>query len=117
MKILVVEDEKALRELYLEELSEGFEGAVVLGVENGRIALEIIENEEFDIILTDGKMPELGGVEFAREVRKSLPDIPIFLITGFVRDFEAVRQENLFTQILDKPIDFDNLVQSIKTLV
>ncbi|MCR9205762.1 MAG: response regulator [Halobacteriovoraceae bacterium] len=117
MKILVVEDENFLRKLYSEELVLGIKGAQVSLAPNGKLALEKLNNDRFDIILTDAKMPEMGGVELAREVRKSSKTIPILLITGFLEDHEAVQQENLFTEILDKPIDFDNLVQSIKSLV
>lgn len=88
-----------------------------MAAENGIKALELISQNEFDIIITDGRMPEMGGVELAREIRKSNTVIPILLVTGFVNDFDAVLRENIFTEILDKPVNFDNLVQSLKSLV
>ena len=79
-KILVADDEMAIRLLYSEELKE--EGYEVYTAANGREALEIVEKEPLDLVILDIKMPEMDGFaatmairekEKIRQIRKELP--------------------------------------------
>ena len=80
-RVLVVDDDPLVREVISAYLSE--DGYTVTLAVNGRDGLEKFAAGEFDIVLTDRSMPEMEGDEFAREVKKLRPDVPVVLITGF----------------------------------
>jgi NADH:ubiquinone oxidoreductase subunit E/CheY-like chemotaxis protein len=80
-KILMVDDEEIVLKSCERILQpEGYE---VRGVTSGRVALEALEGESFDLIVTDIKMPEMDGLEFMREVRKKAHEVNIVVITGY----------------------------------
>lgn len=77
-RILLVEDDKAFREILVEFLSRmGFE---VKSFSNPKEALPLVS--EFEIIHTDGSMPEMNGVEFTRAARAANPDAFICMYSG-----------------------------------
>lgn len=80
--ILIVDDNKLglmARRTVLEEL-----GYVVETCTSPLDALEQCTKKQFDIVVTDYKMPRMNGVEFIRELRKQYPAMPVILISGFV---------------------------------
>ncbi|MFN0118777.1 MAG: response regulator [Elusimicrobiota bacterium] len=81
VKILVVDDEMGIRELLSYEL--GSKGYQVTTANNGQEALEKLSQGKFQLIISDVKMPKLGGVEFLDTVKKIAPDIEVILATGF----------------------------------
>jgi signal transduction histidine kinase len=81
LRILVVDDEPLVREVIISFLSE--DRHEIVTAENGREGLERFREGEFDVVLTDRAMPEMNGIEFAREVRKMKPHQPVVLLTGF----------------------------------
>ncbi len=88
----------------------------VMTAENGKAALEIFnENngaEFYDLIITDVNMPEMGGVELYKNIRKDNPDFPIVFMTGF--GVERVKFELAdINGILAKPFDLDRLSELI----
>ena len=80
-RVLVVDDDPLVREVINAYLGE--DGYTVALAVNGRDGLEKFCAGEFDIVLTDRSMPEMEGDEFAREVKKLRPHVPVILITGF----------------------------------
>ena len=68
MKVLVVDDDLITREMVAAVLRDN--GKEVVTAENGRVALEILESEEIRMVVTDWMMPEIGGLELCREIRK-----------------------------------------------
>jgi DNA-binding response OmpR family regulator len=80
-RVLVVDDDPMVREVISTYLSE--DGYVVELAVNGREALEKFSAAEFDIVLTDRSMPEMGGDELAREVKMKNANMPVILLTGF----------------------------------
>jgi two-component system phosphate regulon sensor histidine kinase PhoR len=79
-KILVVDDEKAIRDGCHRVLSgEGYE---VMAVENGKLAIEAMEKKPPDMMLLDLKMPILGGQDVLEIVRSRYPHVPVIIITG-----------------------------------
>jgi CheY-like chemotaxis protein len=82
IRILVVEDERSIGQMLADLLAD--EGYAVDLADNGRQALEKIESNSYDLILTDLRMPELDGVGLYRELGRRQPDLlrRLIVITG-----------------------------------
>ncbi|MEO0123210.1 MAG: sigma-54 dependent transcriptional regulator [candidate division WOR-3 bacterium] len=79
-KILIIDDEKIVRDALSEWLDNL--GYQVKAVEDGLIALEQIEINDWDVVLVDLKMPKIDGIETLRRIHKIRPDLPVIIITG-----------------------------------
>ena len=116
IKILVVEDEKALNDLVCSILTEsGYEPKACY---NGNEALTAMEETSYDMIVTDVMMPEVDGFALAREVRRTDKRIPILFMTAL--DDKPSKQQGFEIGIDDyvvKPFDSDLLVLRIKALL
>jgi putative nucleotidyltransferase with HDIG domain len=110
--ILIVEDEPALREAYAEAL--GMQGYAVLTAANGEDALLVLEGNAVDLVLSDLKMPRLGGEEMLREITlRGLSPAVIFL-TGYGTIESAVNCLKLgAADYLLKPFDMLQLFKKI----
>ena len=80
-KILVVDDEENIRELYRDELTE--EGYTVELAANGLEALSKLETFRPDLVTLDVKMPGIDGIEVLRRIREKNASIPVILLTAF----------------------------------
>ncbi|MBD0327156.1 MAG: response regulator, partial [Pyrinomonadaceae bacterium] len=80
-KLLIVDDEQGMRQL----LTIVFEraGHSVRAAENGRRALELLRAEPAELIISDVKMPDIGGIELLRAARELLPDVAVVMMTAF----------------------------------
>lgn len=81
MTLLIIEDDKDLRELFRDQFE--VRGLTVFLAENGKVGLEILKSEEIDLVLTDIQMPIMNGFEFLKQskgLQKRLP--PIVVMTG-----------------------------------
>jgi CheY-like chemotaxis protein len=78
--ILVVDDDEALRSLLIDTLSAI--GYAATGAESGRRALELLSRSQFDMMITDIRMPEMDGLKLRDRVRRLLPDLPVLFVTG-----------------------------------
>lgn len=112
-KILIVEDDRDMREL-LEEIfaDAGFE---ILSAANGRIALEYVVNDSLmiDLVVTDVQMPELKGDELLKNVRKQRAETPVIVITAFGSVENAVEMvKNGAFQYLTKPFQTRDLLEA-----
>jgi CheY-like chemotaxis protein len=79
-RILIVDDEKAVRILLAEALKPY--GYNIDVVENGIEAISHINRKAYDLIITDYIMPKMDGLELTRRIRSKYPSIPILIITG-----------------------------------
>lgn len=114
--ILVVDDETQLLNLTSEIL--GQQGYQVLCAENGKQALDILENESIDLLLSDIIMPEMDGNELAAIVQKKYPSIKIQLASGFSDNHHTnMMDENLQKNILPKPYHSQALLKRIRQLL
>ena len=87
-KILLVDDEEEVRTSIIKKIDWEKAGFSVIGdAENGKDALEKIELLEPDVVLTDIRMPYMGGLELAEELRRVRPSIKIVIFSGY-DDFE-----------------------------
>ncbi len=80
-KILVVDDEENIRELYRDELTE--EGYQVELAANGLEALSKLETFRPDLVTLDVKMPGIDGIEVLRRIREKNTSLPVMLLTAF----------------------------------
>lgn len=93
LNILIVDDEKIIREACTEILAN--EGHSVVVAENGLQALNRIAQQKFDLIFTDMKMPGMGGLELLAEIKKSLPQADVVVLTGYATVESAVEAMRL----------------------
>lgn len=112
--ILVVEDSTIMRLILVMNLKRLL-GVKITEAVNGRDALARIENERFDLILTDMVMPEMDGAELIRQIRTRLKsDIPIIVITtkGESRDRDVGLSLGA-NGYLTKPVNMVELIQTV----
>jgi len=80
-RILVVDDEQSMRELLSIMLRK--EGYEVVTADNGEKALKAVQNDIFDLVITDLKMPQMDGMTLLKAVKESSPDTIVIIITAF----------------------------------
>jgi CheY-like chemotaxis protein len=110
-KILVVDDEPAIRKLIRITLERA--GYVVLEASNGREALSRFSNEIAGLV-TDIDMPETNGLELVCQVRQSRPDLPVLFISALCTQYAG---ELSGFACLVKPFDIHNLTREVHQLV
>lgn len=117
-KILVIDDERAIRNT-LKEILE-FEGYTIELAENGRLGLDKAINTPYDLIFTDIKMPEMDGMEFLHAYRSAcsqqgMEDAPVVMITGHGSVDNAVEalKSGAF-DFIQKPLDLNRLLLTTK---
>jgi DNA-binding NtrC family response regulator len=108
-RVLVADDDRAVRTALQVNLSKA--GYQVTLVASGEQALEALRASAFDVLLTDVKMPGLGGMELLPEVRTHWPDVRVVVMTGFgsVPDAVAAMKAGAADYII-KPIERDELL-------
>jgi len=114
--ILVVEDDKEICQLYSRVLTKN--GYQVTGVANGQEALDAIDRNYYDLIISDIMMPVMNGYELVRELRENGCNIPVMMITA--KDaFDDKRQGFLSgtDDYMVKPIDVDEMVLRVGALL
>lgn len=117
-RLMVVEDEDMIRRGIVNSIpwqSLGF--VVVAESANGKAALEQLEKTQVDVLLTDIKMPIMGGTELSRIVRQMYPEIEIIILSGFA-EFEYARQAISFRAFdyLLKPTNKKKLLDAFTAL-
>lgn len=114
-KILVVDDEKKIREV-VREYAE-FEGYQVLEAENGMEAIEKVKNEDFDIIILDIMMPRLDGFSTCKEIRK-LKNIPVIMLSARGEEYDKLFGFELgIDDYIVKPFSPKELLARIKVVL
>jgi len=114
MDILIVEDEKKLaRALQLELEYEDYQ---VTLVHDGREALTLINEDDFDLILLDIMLPSLSGMEILRRIRKDEIQIPVILLTARDETYDKVSGLDLgANDYVTKPFEIEELLARIRT--
>lgn len=110
--ILVVDDEKFIVEAISRHLSES--GYKVEGLVNSTKALETIQNNDFDLVLTDLRMPDVSGIDLARAVFDKDTDTQVIILTGYATLDSAIESISLDVySYLNKPFDLRELGQVV----
>ena len=114
-KILVVEDESAIRRVLVKILSEENETYQVDEAEDGLRGLEAVKNNDYDLVLCDIKMPKMDGVEVLEAARKIKPEIPFIMISGHGDLDTAVNTMRLGAfDYISKPPDLNRLLTTVR---
>ena len=111
-RILVVDDERKMR--HILQLMLEREGFSAEQAENGKEALDMLKRKRFDMVITDLKMPEMGGMSLLEEAKKIDPDFPVLVITayGTIEDaVEAMRKGAV--DYITKPFDEEKILITV----
>src|SRR4030066_1625766 len=113
MKILGVDDEAPIREMIKKGLSQMGEFNVETA-QNGVEAIEKIEKEIFDLVLTDLKMPEMDGLELLKNIKGTRPEVMVILMTAYGSIETAVEaMKRGADDYITKPFNIDHLLLRI----
>lgn len=111
-KVLIVDDELSMRQ-FLTHLLER-EGYQVRVAENGRRAMGLLREDPADLMITDVRMPDMGGIDLLRAARESLPNIEVIMMTAFA-NVDTAREAFLLGafDFIQKPFDNDLLKEMV----
>ena len=111
LNVLVVEDDEALRESFQQMLSYLF--AEVDAAVDGQDALDQLAEKNYDIVLTDLRMPRMSGFQLLQEIRQQSPQQPIVVISA--HEDEALRRELAVYKVhyLSKPVILEELLKVV----
>lgn len=115
-KILVVDDEKAIRESLKVVLDE--EGYTTYTAADGKEALDLITEEMIDVVISDIKMPSLDGIQLLDKASKISPDTFFLIMTAYASVQTAVEalRHGAYDYLL-KPVEFDDVLIRVKRLI
>ncbi len=113
-KILIVEDEvMTARALWMALVAEGHS---VEMAESGERAMELFEAGDYDLIITDFKLPKMDGLELAEAIKKRRPSRPIILITAYAEPVSRMGTVSNVDLLLGKPFSLGALHEGIRKL-
>ncbi|WP_179333132.1 sigma-54-dependent transcriptional regulator [Winogradskyella costae] len=114
-KILIIEDEAAIRRVLVKILSEENSTYQVEEAEDGLVGIEKIKKEDYDLVLCDIKMPKMDGVEVLEAVKKIKPETPMVMISGHGDLDTAVNTMRLGAfDYISKPPDLNRLLNTVR---
>lgn len=116
LKILIAEDDRELRQLFSHVLTKN--GYAVKGVSNGKEALDAMDNDYFDLVITDIMMPVLDGYELVRQLRDTGNITPVLMITA--KDaFDDISQGFVSgtDDYMVKPVNVNEMLLRVKALL
>lgn len=114
-KILIVEDEKAIRNVLKNILSDEDKSFEIDEAENGKMAIDMLGEKEYDLLLCDIKMPGVDGVEVLDHVRENYSDTAIIMISGHGDLDTAVEtMKKGAYDYISKPPDLNRLITTVR---
>ncbi len=115
MKVLVVDDEKIKRITLRDDLRE--ENYDTIAVESPAVALQLFQNEHFDVLVTDLRMPKMHGIEFLKRVKKDHPHVTVIIMTAYASVETAVEAMKWGAyNYIKKPFSSDELISMLDKL-
>lgn len=110
--ILVVDDELLIRDLLYDFFHD--QGWDITVAENGKKALDIMQEKQFDVVLTDLRMPSMDGMELTSQVQQDYPDIPVVIMTGYPSVDSAVAALRIrVADYITKPFNVNDLFKRV----
>ena len=115
-KVLVIDDEQIVLNSVKRILGHGeYEVEATL---SGRQGLEWALSKSYDIVLTDVRMPDMGGMLILRDIKKAKPSMPVIIITGYANVQTAMQAMKLgAAEYIEKPFTPDQLLKAVNTAV
>ena len=114
-KILIIEDEEPIRRVLVRILKEEDDNFVIHEASDGKLGLDLLKNESFDLVLCDIKMPKVDGIELLQRTRKNNSTIPFIMLTGHGNIETAVESMKLGAyDFISKPPDLNRLINSVR---
>ncbi len=118
-RVLIAEDSSVIQNLAKKILE--FQNFEITAVKNGEQVMQLLDKEDFDILLLDINMPIMDGMECIKAIRelkdKKKANVPAVAITGNAKNYsEADFKDAGFNDALMKPLNFDKLVNVVKAL-
>lgn len=112
-KILIVDDEKGIRDLFAKALGE--EGYSVTTAKDGREGLKKVRAQAFQFILIDLRMPKMDGVNAIMKMKQVDPETAFIIITGFPlgKAIEKILKKGVY-DCISKPFNLANVIKKIK---
>ncbi|MDA9351604.1 MAG: sigma-54 dependent transcriptional regulator [Flavobacteriaceae bacterium] len=117
-KILIIEDEEPIRRVLVKILTEENSAFVLSEAEDGKQGIKLINDEEFDLILCDIKMPKMDGLEVLEQAKKSGISTPFIMLTGHGNVETAVHAMKIGAyDFIPKPPDLNRLLISVRNAI
>ncbi len=114
-KILIIEDEAAIRRVLVKIISEENKVYEVIEAEDGIQGIEMIKENELDLVLCDIKMPKMDGVEVLQHAKRLKPELPFLMISGHGDLDTAVQTMKLGAfDYISKPPDLNRLLNAVR---
>jgi CheY-like chemotaxis protein len=118
-RVLIAEDSSVIQNLAKKILE--FQNFEITAVKNGEQVMQLLDKEDFDILLLDINMPIMDGMECVKAIRelsnKVKANLPVVAITGNAKNYSDTDfKEAGFNDALMKPLNFDRLVEVVKGL-
>jgi two-component system OmpR family response regulator len=112
-KVLLVDDEDDFRETLQKRLRN--RKLQVEAAENGYKALELIQTQDFDVVVLDVKMPGMDGIETLKEIKIKKPDVEVIMLTGHASVESGIQgmQLGAFDYVM-KPVPLDELLDKMR---
>jgi CheY-like chemotaxis protein len=112
-KVLVAEDNPAVREFIVRSLSSV--GYAVTAAIDGQQALDMLAREKFDVLVTDIVMPNVDGIALAMKAVRMFPNLRIVMISGYAQErMRAHNLESLVHKIIAKPFSLEEICEAVK---
>lgn len=112
-KILVIDDEKIVLDSVVKILSQ--DDFTVDVTQKSREGLEWAIEKDYDLVLTDIRMPEIGGMKILRDIKRAKPSLPVMIITGYATVESAVQAMKLGAEeYIEKPFTPELLLSKVK---
>jgi DNA-binding response OmpR family regulator len=114
-KLLIIDDEKDFLDIIAERIrARGMDVSTVTSVED---ALNMVEEESFDVVIMDFMMPGMNGFQTLKAIKEKKPGVQIILLTGYVPDEKRIEAKALGAlDVIEKPPDLNDLIVKIKSV-
>ena len=118
-KILVIDDEKSVRDSFILALQKA--GYEVDAFEDGNTGLESFISGDYDLVYLDLKMPGVNGAWVLKEIRKHDTDVPVYIVSAFYEDFaeelKNIKGKHLDFEILIKPLEREQIIKITRNIL
>lgn len=113
-KVLLVDDDKSLRETFIKGLAAYSDTFTVLAAKDGQEAVELLEAQDIYLVITDLKMPRMDGFALLSHIIEHYPEIPVIVITGYgTPQMKKLAQKSGAVGYIEKPFMIEDLAESI----